>query len=132
MFCAAKTTALSPEAQTLFMVIPSTLWERPENIIACRAGDWPTPPWRTLPIYTSVIFSGGTFDFSRADLMATAPSLGAETVRKEPLNYSILAVILEVCAHLFTLAVGVLAALKMYASCISCPRGLVVLKCRET
>jgi hypothetical protein len=37
-------------------------------------------------MYTSEILEAGIFDFSRADLMATAPSLGAETVRKEPLN----------------------------------------------
>jgi len=31
----------------------------------------------------------GTFDFSRADLIATAPSWGAVTVKKEPLNYPV-------------------------------------------
>jgi hypothetical protein len=36
-----------------------------------------------------VIFEIGTPDFSKADLMATAPSFGAGTVRKAPLNYDI-------------------------------------------
>ena len=53
---------------------------------ACRAGDCPTPPWRTFPMYTSVIFETGILDFSTADLIATAPSSGAVTVTKEPLN----------------------------------------------
>ena len=38
-------------------------------------------------MYTSVILEMGTPDFSRADLIATAPSWGAETVVKEPLNW---------------------------------------------
>jgi hypothetical protein len=58
----------------------------------------------------------GTFDFSRADLMATAPSLGAGTVRKAPLNFP----------------VGVRDPLMMYASWISCLAALDVLKCLET
>jgi len=87
MFCAANTTALRPEAHTLLMVMASTLFGRPAKRAACRAGACPTEPWRTLPMYTSVILETGTLDFSRADLMATAPSWGAETGRKEPLNW---------------------------------------------
>lgn len=37
-------------------------------------------------MYTSVIFSTGILDLLKADLMATAPSSGAETEAKEPLN----------------------------------------------
>lgn len=37
-------------------------------------------------MYTSDILDTGTLDFSRADLMATAPSSGAGTVTKDPLN----------------------------------------------
>lgn len=39
-------------------------------------------------MYTSVSFSTGMLDFSTADLMATAPSWGADTEANEPLNYS--------------------------------------------
>lgn len=67
-------------------------------------------------MYTSVIFSFGTPDFSIAALMAVAPSRGAGTVTNAPLNF----------------AVGVLAALKMYASWISFRAGVVELKCRLT
>lgn len=38
-------------------------------------------------MYTSLIFSTGMPDFSTADLMATAPSCGAGTETKEPLNW---------------------------------------------
>jgi hypothetical protein len=38
-------------------------------------------------MYTSDILDAGTVDFSRADLMAVAPSWGAETDVKAPLNY---------------------------------------------
>lgn len=86
MFCAARTTALSPDAQTLLIVIASTEVGRPAKMAACRAGDWPTEAWRTFPIYTSEILEAGTLDLERADLMATAPSSGAVTVRKDPLN----------------------------------------------
>jgi len=37
-------------------------------------------------MYTSVILETGTLDFSSADVIATAPRRGAETVRKAPLN----------------------------------------------
>jgi hypothetical protein len=59
-----------------------------------------------------VILETGTPDLSRADLIATAPSWGAETVVKEPLNYfeklesAKPVVILITC----TFAVGVLEA----------------------
>jgi hypothetical protein len=38
-------------------------------------------------MYTSVIFSTGTFDFSSASFMAVAPSRGADTEVKAPLNF---------------------------------------------
>ena len=50
MFCAAKTTALRPEAHTLFMVMASTVGERPAWMEAWRAGDWPALAWRTWPM----------------------------------------------------------------------------------
>ena len=67
-------------------------------------------------MYTSVILSLGTFDLSIAAFMAVAPSSGAGTDTKDPLN----------------LAVGVLAALRMYASWISFRAGVVELKCLPT
>src|SRR2546423_14944753 len=63
MFCAASTTALRPEAQTLLTVTASTVGARPANMAACRAGDCPTPACRTFPKYTSVILEAGKVDF---------------------------------------------------------------------
>jgi hypothetical protein len=59
-----------------------------------------------------VILETGTPDFSRADLMATAPSWGAETVAKEPLNYFERSEYTTLFGTLwqYTLAVGVLEA----------------------
>lgn len=80
-----------------------------------------------------MIFSGGTPDFSRADLIATAPSFGAGTVRKDPLNYVLLVgKMAERLNALHALAVGVLDALMIYASCISFLAELVELKWRDT
>ena len=52
--------------------------------------------------------------------MATAPSLGAETLRKEPLNYATVSVFEQLIHSIklgmrqkLALAVGVLAALRM-------------------
>src|SRR5947207_11718614 len=89
MFCAAKTTAFMPDAQTLLIVTASTVGESPANMEACRAGAWPTDACKTLPMYTSVIFSTGTPDLAMAALIATAPSCGAGIETKEPLNYKI-------------------------------------------
>jgi hypothetical protein len=67
-------------------------------------------------MYTSVIFSTGTFDFSKADLIATAPSLVADTDTKEPLNWEEVSRLSHKQVNdvvLFTFAVGVRAALKI-------------------
>ncbi len=69
------------------MVMASVAGERPAKIAAWRAGACPTPPWSTLPMYTSVILEAGTLDLSRAARMAVAPRWGAETLLREPLNY---------------------------------------------
>lgn len=71
----------------MLTVTASVLEVNPASSDACFAGDCPTPPERTFPIYTLPMQSDGTFDFSKADLMATAPSFGAEIERKEPPNY---------------------------------------------
>ena len=79
-------TAFRPEAHTLLMVVASTLVGRPAKMAACLAGACPTPADSTLPMYTASMEEIGTFDFSRADLIAVAPSWVAETVVKLPLN----------------------------------------------
>jgi hypothetical protein len=70
--------------------VASILVGRPAKMAACRAGACPTPPERTLPMYTASIEETGTFDFSSADLMAVAPSWVADTVVKLPLNYCVI------------------------------------------
>lgn len=65
-------------------------------------------------MYTSEICSTGTLDFSRADLMATAPSLEAGTAANEPLNYENgQQRKRQNQQERLTFAVGVLAALRM-------------------
>jgi hypothetical protein len=66
-----------------------------------------------------VIFEAGTLDFAMAALIAAAPSWGAGTVMKAPLNYRgnlVLACRVETYGVLRTLPVGVRAALSIYAS----------------
>ncbi len=118
MFCAANATALSPDAQTLLIVMASVLVGSPANMAACLAGAWPTEAWSTFPIYISVILETGTLDFSSADLMATAASLGAGTVVKEPLNCNFVSNSIaqgrRCTDHIMrTFAVGVLDALRI-------------------
>ena len=84
---AAIVTALRPDAHTLFTVVASTEVGRPAKMEACRAGACPMPAASTFPICTASIFETGTLDFSSADLIAVAPSWGAGTVVKAPLNY---------------------------------------------
>jgi hypothetical protein len=63
----------------------------------------------------------GTFDFSRADLIAVAPSSVAETVVKLPLNCGAVRKITLIrhVGDARTTAVGVRLALRMYASLTS-------------
>lgn len=113
-------TAFSPEAHTLLMVVASTLVGRPAKMAACLAGACPTPADSTLPMYTASIEETGTFDFSRADLIAVAPSCVAETVVKLPLNCSLVSRLPQQCDQIArTTAVGVRLALMMYASLTS-------------
>jgi hypothetical protein len=100
MVDAAMFTAFRPDAHTLLMVVASMLVGRPAKMAACRAGACPTPAPSTLPIYTASIEDTGTFDFSRASLIAVAPSWVAETVVKLPLNCNVnLYFILRTCSH---------------------------------
>ena len=64
--------------------------------------------------------------------MASAPSWGAGTGTKEPLNWIVSVLLFQKGARYLTFPVGVRAALRIYASRIS-PFALVVaLKCRLT
>ena len=45
-----KTTAFSPEPQTLFTVTAPTAGGIPAAIAACRAGAWPMPAASTQPM----------------------------------------------------------------------------------
>jgi hypothetical protein len=70
-------------------------------------------------MYTASIEDTGTLDFSRASLIAVAPSCVAETVVKLPLNYTWSASNAFSTLALLTTAVGVRLALIIYASRIS-------------
>jgi hypothetical protein len=64
--------------------------------------------------------------------MATAPSCGAGTVTKDPLNYPCQLGTTLLADWKSTFAVGVLDALRIYASLISCRAEVVALKCLWT
>jgi hypothetical protein len=68
---APKTTACSPEPQTLPTVVVGTVLGIPAASAACRAGAWPTPAERTLPKKTSSTISAGTRARASAPRMAT-------------------------------------------------------------
>src|SRR5213079_1275363 len=75
--CAASITALSPEPQTLLIVIAGTVPGRPAWIAAWRAGAWPTPPCSTLPMITSSTAAGPTPARRTASRITSAPRGGA-------------------------------------------------------
>jgi len=60
MACAASMTALSAEPHTLLTVNDGTASGRPAPRLAKRAGFWPSPACRTLPMMTSSTSSGRT------------------------------------------------------------------------
>ena len=86
--CAARATDFKPEEQTLFTVVQSMLEEREAGAVrmACRAGDWPMPALRTLPMYAEVMLEAGRVVRSRAERMAVAPRVGAGIVARLPPN----------------------------------------------
>ena len=77
-------TAFKPEPHILLIVRQSTLLGSPANNAACRAGAWPRPAERTLPMITSSTTLTSIPVSSNIAFMATAPSLGAETEAKLP------------------------------------------------
>ena len=80
----APITASRPEPQTLLTVTHGTLFGRPANRAAWRAGAWPTPAGSTMPMWTSPTSAGATPARSSAALIAVAPSRGAGTLDNAP------------------------------------------------
>ena len=82
--CAASATVFSPEPQTLFTVVAGTVSGSPPRSAACRAGFWPRPADRTLPISTSSTASGSTPARRTASAMTRAPRSTAGTDDSAP------------------------------------------------
>ena len=82
----ASMTARMPEPQTLWTVTHGTVFGMPAPSEACRAGAWPMPAWRTLPMMTCSTSSGATPARSRAARMAAEPSAGAGREESLPRN----------------------------------------------
>src|SRR5436190_22083125 len=73
-----------PDPQTLLMVTASADFGRPAPIDACRAGAWPRPAERTLPMNTLSTCSPLIPARSTAALTAVAPSSVALTPERAP------------------------------------------------
>src|SRR5262245_27024006 len=86
MPCAASITAFRPEPQTLLIMSAPTLGGRPARMAACRAGAWPTPAERTLPMMTSSTWSGARPARATASFTTIAPSCGAVKPLRLPRN----------------------------------------------
>ena len=82
----ASMTARIPEPQTLWTVTHGTVFGTPALIEAWRAGAWPWPAWRTLPMMTCSTRSAGTRARSSPQRIAAAPSSLAERVDSLPRN----------------------------------------------
>ena len=80
----ANIIARMPEPHILLSVTAPVASGRPALRIAWRAGAWPWPAIRQLPISTSSTASPGTPARSTAALMATAPSSHAASDAKSP------------------------------------------------
>src|SRR5574340_114982 len=80
----ANIIARIPEPHILLLVTTLFRSGRPALRIAWRAGAWPWPAIRQLPISTSSIASAGTLARSTAALIATAPSSHAPSDAKSP------------------------------------------------
>lgn len=122
----------------MLIVMASVDGDSPPSIEACRAGDWPTAAEYTFPMYVDVIMEVGTLDLEIAARIAVAPSSGAETLARAPLNCrndlsesSQVGRLLRAAGGSHTFPVGVRAALRIYASLISCFENGVECKCRR-
>ena len=80
----ANIMARMPLPHILLSVTAPADCGRPAFSAACRAGAWPWPAIRQLPISTSSMLSPGTPARSTAARMATAPSSQAGTAAKSP------------------------------------------------
>src|SRR6201985_1909181 len=76
--------ARMPEPHILLSVTAPAESGRPARRTAWRAGAWPWPAIRQLPISASSTASPGTPARSTAALMATAPSSHADSAAKSP------------------------------------------------
>src|SRR6185369_901484 len=74
----ASMTARIPDPQTLCSVMHGTESGIPAPSEAWRAGAWPMPACRTLPMITCSMSDGLTSAFSSAPLIATDPSAGRD------------------------------------------------------
>jgi len=86
---APSIAALSPEPQTLLMVIAGIMCGRPALIAAWRAGFWPTPAASTWPMITSDTWSGATPARSSTLRMMSAPRSAAGVLARLPPNLPI-------------------------------------------
>ena len=82
--CAASITALSPDPQTLLMVMAGTVAGIPAPMAAWRAGACPSAATTTLPMMTSSIVLTSMPERSTAARMATAPNSGADRGPRPP------------------------------------------------
>ena len=81
---AARLTALSEDAQTLFTVSAGTLVGRPALMAAWRAGICPMPAVMTVPMMTWSTSAPSTRLRLRTSLMTEAPNSGAVIVERPP------------------------------------------------
>ena len=77
---AASMTAFSPEPHTLLTVKAAMVSGRPALSAACRAGFWPTPACRTLPMMHLVDLVGAD---ARARFSASPTDQGPEPAARE-------------------------------------------------
>src|SRR6516164_8263070 len=80
----ANIIARMPEPHILLRVTAPAVSGRPARRTAWRAGAWPWPAIRQLPIRASSTASPGTPARSTAALMAVAPSSHADSAAKSP------------------------------------------------
>ncbi len=85
---AASMIALRPEPQTRLIVVALVVSGSPARSVACRAGAWPTPAWRTWPMRTSSTWAvaGSSPARSTAARIAVPPNVVAGTPLSAPPN----------------------------------------------
>src|SRR6201991_1019093 len=86
MSWAARAIASIPDRHILLMVSDGTSQPIPAATADCRAGIWPAPAVSTWPMITYSTNDAGTFAFSSAPLIATAPRSLALKSFSEPIS----------------------------------------------